>query len=155
MTELPKKTLMLLVKDKQVLLANKKRGVGKGKIVAVGGGVEVAETILQAAIRETIEEVTVLPQNPKEVAELKFKFPYKPEYSMHVFVFMTNSWQGEVAETEELKPSWFSFNNLPYEQMWADAPYWLPRVLAGEKLRADFYYAQDQTVDKMNIVKLL
>ncbi len=154
MTELPKKTLMLLVKDKQVLLANKKRGVGKGKIVAVGGGVEAAETILQAAIRETIEEVTVLPQNPEEVAELKFNFPYKPAYSMHVFVFMTNSWQGEIAETEELKPSWFSFDNLPYDQMWADAPYWLPRVLAGKKLRADFYYAQDQTVEKMNIVKL-
>jgi len=154
MTKLPKKTLMLLVKDKQVLLANKKRGVGKGKIVAVGGGVELAETILEAAIRETIEEVTVLPQNPKEVAELKFNFPYKPEYSMHVFVYMTDSWQGEVSETEELKPSWFSIDNLPFGQMWADAPYWLPRVLAGEKLKAEFYYAQDQTVEEMEIISL-
>ncbi|HHO56326.1 MAG TPA: 8-oxo-dGTP diphosphatase [Trueperaceae bacterium] len=154
MIELPKKTLMLLIKDKRVLLAYKKRGVGKGKIVAVGGGVEDGETILQAAIRETIEEVTVVPNNPKEIAELKFNFPYKPEYSMHVFVFMTDSWQGTISETEELRPSWYSFDNLPYEQMWADAPYWLSRVLAGDCIRADFYYAKDLTIDEMNIDSL-
>lgn len=154
MAGLPKKTLMLLVKDNQVLLANKKRGVGKGKTVAVGGGVEVGETILEAAIRETIEEVTVIPKNSEEVAELKFKFPHKPEYSMHVFVFMTDSWQGEISETEELTPSWFNIDNLPFEQMWADAPHWLSRVLAGEKLKADFYYAKDLTVERMDITVL-
>lgn len=32
---------------------------------------------------------------------------------------------------------------LPFTQMWDDAPHWLPRVLAGERLRATFSYADD------------
>ena len=75
MLDLPKKTLMLLVRDDKVLLGLKGRGVGKGKIVAVGGGVEDGETIRAAAIRETMEEIGVEPKNVVAVADLNFVFP--------------------------------------------------------------------------------
>ena len=32
---------------------------------------------------------------------------------------------------------------LPLDRMWDDAKHWLPRILAGERVRASFTYAQD------------
>jgi 8-oxo-dGTP diphosphatase len=46
---------------------------------------------------------------------------------------------------EHLEPD---VNDIPYHQMWQDAPYWLPRVLAGQRLSARFIFAADnETVD--------
>jgi len=144
---------MLLITEDKVLLGLKGRGVGQGKIVAVGGGVEEAETIREAAIRETIEEIGVAPNNPIAVADLNFVFPYKHEYSMHVFVYLSQSWSGEILATDELEPRWFEIQNLPFEQMWADAPYWLPRVLAGEKLKAEFFYDKNLEIERKQVEK--
>ena len=40
-------------------------------------------------------------------------------------------------------PQWFPVAALPLRRMWDDASRWLPRVLAGERLRATFTYADD------------
>ena len=44
---------------------------------------------------------------------------------------------------------------LPFGRMWDDAPRWLPRVLAGERLRATFSYAADnETVVTADVAPL-
>ena len=138
-----KATLMLLVKENKVLLARKKTGFGKGKIVAVGGRLEPGETAYEAAIRETVEELGVTPAKPVHVAKLDFNFAYKEDWSMQVSVFKTLLWRGNATESEEVKPLWFNLDALPFAEMWADGPHWLPRVLRGETLQASFYYASD------------
>ena len=50
-------TLLLILKDNQILLAEKKRGFGVGKFNGIGGKVEKDETIEGAMIRETQEEI--------------------------------------------------------------------------------------------------
>jgi 8-oxo-dGTP diphosphatase len=62
---------------------------------------------------------------------------------MDVDIFTTTDWTGEPAESEEIRPQWFPVAVLPFGQMWDDAPRWLPRVLAGERLRATFTYGAD------------
>ena len=55
-------TLCIFVKDEpinEVYLGIKKRGFGKGKHVAVGGGVEAGEMPAQAAVREIEEETGI------------------------------------------------------------------------------------------------
>src|SRR5215472_3354734 len=44
------------------------------------------------------------------------------------------------AESDEVAPRWFAESAVPLGQMWHDARYWLPLVLAGEHvdLRATF-----------------
>jgi 8-oxo-dGTP diphosphatase len=141
----------------QVLLGHKKTGLGTGKIVGLGGHVEPGESVAEAAAREVREEsgLTVPQAALTEAAHVTFLFPARPSWGMNVVIFTADDWSGEVAESEEIRPQWFPVSALPFDQMWDDAPRWLPRVLAGERLRATFTYAGDNaTVDAEDIVGL-
>jgi 8-oxo-dGTP diphosphatase len=131
--------------DPQVLLGHKKTGLGTGKIVGLGGHVEPDETPAQAAAREVKEEagIDVAPGDLREAAQLTFIFPVRAEWDMTVAVFTGADWAGEAAETDEIAPEWFPVSRLPLDRMWDDAKYWLPRVVAGERVRAVFTYADD------------
>jgi len=152
-TSVQQATVCFLVKDKQVLLAMKKRGFGVGKYNGVGGKKHPGETIEQTAIRETFEEIGVTPKNLNHVATINFSFPHKPEWGQQVFVYLSDSWVGEPAESEEMAPQWFAFDKIPYDQMWVDDQYWLPQVLAGTKLTADFALNEDNTILDSKIVE--
>ena len=54
-------TLLFVIRDGEVLLIRKKRGLGAGKINGPGGRIEAGESPLEAAIREVQEEVGVTP----------------------------------------------------------------------------------------------
>ena len=141
--------LCLLTRDSggepQVLLGHKKTGLGSGKIVGLGGHVESGETPAQAAAREVNEEagIDVAPDDLIQAAHLTFIFPVRPEWDMTVDVFTSAEWKGDATETSEITPEWFPFTALPLDRMWDDARHWLPRVLAGEHVRASFTYAGD------------
>ncbi|MDP3380523.1 MAG: hypothetical protein Q8S84_03130 [bacterium] len=63
---------------------------------------------------------------------------------MDVHIFFINDYSLEIIETDEIKPMWFDIDNIPYDKMWADDIYWLPRVLAGEKnIEYNFYFDKD------------
>lgn len=132
-------SLLFLRKDDQVLLAMKKRGFGKGRWNGVGGKVESDETVEQAMLRETQEEIAVTPTVYEKVADIRFDEYFKGERTlMHVHVFLATKWEGDPAESEEVAPQWFNSNAVPYDTMWSDDTYWLPQVLAGQKISADF-----------------
>ena len=147
-------TLCLLLKDNKILLAMKKRGFGMGKWNGVGGKIDYEKgdkNILDAAIRETKEEIGVLAQNPENIGILRFKFPHKPEWDQHVHLFLVKNWQGEPEESEEMMPKWFAFNEIPYDKMWDDDKIWLPHVLGGKKVEAYFIFKEGEIIDKHHI----
>lgn len=130
-----KHVVIFLVKGKEVLLAEKKRGLGAGYWNGPGGKVEKGETFTQAVIRECEEEVGLKPTNPKVVAKLWFEeYHDGQKHELDVRVFVASDWSGKLIETDEMKPKWFNQNNLPFKQMWGDDPYWLPNILRGEKI---------------------
>jgi 8-oxo-dGTP diphosphatase len=140
--------------EQEVLLGQKKTGFGTGKTVGLGGHVEDGETPAEAAAREVKEEagISVEPGALTEVAFITFLFPVCPKWDMTVNVFTSAEWTGEAVPTPEIIPQWFPVSALPLGRMWDDARQWLPRVLAGERLRATFSYAADcQTVATASI----
>ena len=130
---------------REVLLGYKKTGLGTGKVVAPGGHVEPGESPAEAAAREVKEEtgMRVAARSLTRAAHVTFLFPAHPSWDMEVEIFTTADWAGEPSESDEIRPHWFPVEALPFGHMWQDAPYWLPRVLAGERLTATFSYADD------------
>jgi 8-oxo-dGTP diphosphatase len=131
--------------QRQVLLGHKKTGLGTGKIVGLGGHVEPGESPAVAAAREVKEEsgIHVAPEALVEAAYVAFWFPVRRHWNMDAWIYTSANWSGEAVETEEIMPRWFPFTGLPLDRMWDDARYWLPRVLAGERIHAVFTYADD------------
>ena len=141
-------TLVFLIKHNlvsEILLGYKKAGFAQGKVNGFGGKVEVGETIEHAAVRELWEEASVQVEEPDldQVARLTFYFPFMPDWDQVVHVFLVRTWQGEPVESDEMRPAWYKAAEIPFSQMWQDDPYWLPRVLAGRRVRAWFTFGQD------------
>jgi 8-oxo-dGTP pyrophosphatase MutT (NUDIX family) len=141
-------TLCLLVRGnpaQQVLLGYKKEGFGAGKITGFGGKVEPGETPAAAAIRELEEEtgIRVSVDDLRAVGQLRFIFPNRPAWSQLVHVFLSHRWTGVPEEGREMRPDWYAVDQLPYEQMWQDSVYWLPRFLAGDRIRGRFRFEAD------------
>jgi 8-oxo-dGTP diphosphatase len=134
----------------KVLLIHKKTGLGTGKINAPGGRIEPGETPLQAAIRETTEEVRVVPLAPQKRGELFFIFTNG--YTLHGEVFFSYAHTGSPAETREADPFWCPLDAIPYEKMWEDDRHWLPLALDGKDFLAYFIFDEDRMLDKRIVV---
>jgi len=116
-------TICLLRKNDEVLLAMKKRGFGVGKWNG---------------------EIGVTPVAIEQVAVLDFRFPDVPaekNWDQQVVVFICNEWTGEFAESEEMLPKWFKISEIPYDQMWSDDVFWMPKVFSGQKVKAEFIFS--------------
>jgi len=133
--------LTFVLQNNRVLLIHKKRGLGKGKINAPGGRVEPNETPLQAAIRETQEEVGLTPTHLEQRAILNFAFT--DGYGLKCHVFVASNAEGTPHETDEALPFWCDIPEIPYGRMWADDRVWLPLMLEGKCLEAWFIFDND------------
>lgn len=142
-------TLMLLLKDNQILLAMKKRGLGVGKWNGIGGKKNVDETIEQTAVRETQEEIGVTPKDFQQMAILNF---HGGSIEMQGFVYICKSWEGEPTETEEMRPQWFDLDKIPYDEMWPDDRTWLPLVLEGKHVVAEIDFDKDNNMLSCEVV---
>jgi 8-oxo-dGTP diphosphatase len=138
-------TLVFVVKDGSVLLIRKKRGLGAGKINAPGGRLEPGETPLEAAIRETREEVCITPLDLTHAGVNLFQFV--DGYSIHVHVFLARDYAGEPKETDEATPLWAPVEAIPYEEMWEDDRLWIPLVLDGVRFSGRYVFDGDRMLD--------
>ena len=129
----------------QVLLGRKKRGLGVGYYVGLGGKFEEGETEGDAMVREIEEEsgLSVRPSALDRRGDLRYLFPSRPSWSQRSTVFVVRDWAGEPRGSDELDPEWFDLADLPLGDMWDDARFWLPGVLAGGQVEREFVFADD------------
>lgn len=139
----PKETAVLcFIEDaNRLLLIEKKRGLGAGKVNGPGGRIEPGETPEEAAIREVQEEVHLTPDALSKRAELSFVFT--DGYSLHCHVFVAHRHEGTPEETDEAAPFWCDAEEIPYDRMWADDHLWLPSVLSGQYVIGRFIFDGD------------
>lgn len=139
-------TLMFVVRATEVLLIRKLRGLGAGKINGPGGRLEPGETLVEAAVRETEEEVGVVPRDPRSRGVLRFAFTNG--YNLECHVFSADGCDGEPRESDEAIPLWVPLGKIPYDEMWADDRLWLPHMLSGRTpLSGRFVFDDDRMLD--------
>jgi len=140
-------TLLFAIKDNKVLLGQKKRGWREGVFNGFGGKVEQGETLDQAMIRETQEEINITPIKYEKVAIHNFRVFFKGECANLIcHTYITTVYLGEPQESDEMRPQWFDINKIPYDNMWTDDIYWLPLVLKGKKLITHFEFDENNNV---------
>lgn len=140
-------TLLFLREGDRVLLAMKKRGFGAHRYNGVGGKVEPNETIEKALIRECQEEIGVTPITFVKVAEHDFiQQESDTPWRMYVHAYVCTKWEGEPQETEEMAPTWFTVDTVPYDTMWQDDILWLPKVLDGKKVFGTYTFDEQDTM---------
>lgn len=145
-------TLLYIIKDNKILLAEKKRGFGVGKLNGVGGKIENDESIEQAMLRETMEEIGVKPIDFEQRATIHFDLFYKGEKEKEdTYVFVASNYIGELIETEEMKPKWFELKNLPFEKMFSDDRLWLNSLIEGKKFEANIILDENFNTTDFNI----
>ena len=120
--------LCFILKNRQLLLIRKKRGLGAGKINAPGGKIEVGVT----------------PLGVEKSGELFFQFA--DGYSLHCTVFLASDLEGDPVETAEADPFWVHCEAVPYEEMWEDDQHWLPAMLEGKNFVGYFTFDGDRMV---------
>ncbi len=138
-------TLMFVLRDSEVLLIHKKRGLGAGKINGPGGHIEPDEKPMACAIRETREELCIEPQHVTYMGELYFHAEDMPR--IHAYVYTATGYQGQPTETDEAIPLWTPISRIPYDKMWQDDEIWLPEVLRGNKVRGWFAFEKENLLD--------
>ncbi|KAA8893144.1 hypothetical protein FN846DRAFT_980196 [Sphaerosporella brunnea] len=119
---------------RSVLLGYKKRGFGVGKYNGFGGKVDAGETIVASAARELEEESRLVCSEQQlmhhAILLLETVAPdAEEEMILEIHVFVCTEWQGEVVETEEMRPQWFSPDSLPLDDMWEETRVWMTAAL--------------------------
>lgn len=134
-------TLVFIVREGNILLIEKKRGLGAGKINGPGGKIDPGETPLQCAIRETQEELHITPLDPVKRGELWFAMSDHPDILCHVFA--ATDFTGTPTETDEATPYWFPLDSIPYPRMWEDDQHWLPLLIEGRDFIGKFVFESE------------
>jgi len=107
---------LVLVKDNKILLSRRyNTGYFDGSYSFPAGHLDGNETLKQAMIRETKEEIDVIldPEDLELIHVINRKIPGNERVD---FFFTTKKWQGELKIMEPDKCddlSWFGLNNLP------------------------------------------
>lgn len=137
-------TLLFVIRNAQVLLIRKKRGLGSGLYNAPGGKVDAGEQPLEAAIREFREEVLAEPLGVEAVGEVLFHVV--DGHSLRIHVFRATGCDGTPRETAEAVPYWFPVTDVPYESMWPDDRHWFLHVVDGTRFEARTIFTGDDLV---------
>ncbi|KAJ6640475.1 hypothetical protein lerEdw1_013705 [Lerista edwardsae] len=138
-------TLVLVLQPQHVLLGMKKRGFGAGRWNGFGGKLLPGETVEQAARRELQEESGLTVDTLQKMGRITFEFVGNTEL-MEVHIFRADSFQGNPAESDEMRPQWFNLDQVPFKNLWPDDIYWFPLLLQKKQFLGYFKFQGQDTI---------
>jgi 8-oxo-dGTP diphosphatase / 2-hydroxy-dATP diphosphatase len=145
-------TLVVVYTPEKILLGMKKRGFGAGRWNGFGGKMHEGESLEEAARRELLEEVGIVPNDLQARGQLTFTFEENDD-ELEVHLFSVTDYSGEPVETDEMASQWFAHSEIPYPEMWTEDPHWLPQLLAGKSIRGAVHFdnPDSQKIVRKNI----
>ena len=161
-------TLVFPVVGNRVLLALGKpdKKIGANRRTGYGGHIEGDEGPLKCVMRELAEEsggVTTSPEGLELVASIDFHNQKKDgtKFICNVQVFLMSRWYGEFKTTDEMRePAWYQKDKLPFQEMMASDPFWVPHILEsnGKKFKVEVWYdgpGEDKLEKPVEIVEVM
>lgn len=143
-------TLCLPIRGNEVLLAEKQKKIGSGRLNGFGGKMELDDIDIYATnVREVEEEVGIRVADAKKVGEIMFHNPSEDETlkKMVVHIFTATQWEGTLAETDEMKKiAWYDISSLDYDKFLGADRLFLPLILGGKCVKGIVEYNDDWSV---------
>lgn len=143
-------TLCFPMRGDEVLIAEKQRKLGSGRLNGFGGKMEPQDhDIFATNAREVKEEVGLTLLDAQKVGEIRFHNPSDdPELArMRVHLLTATKWLGEPVETDEMKkPVWYRKDELDYSLFLAADRLFLPHVFRGRSVSGLIEYNDDWKV---------
>jgi len=136
-------TLGIILKDGKILLGEKRKGeIGTGVLSGPGDKLDPGETLPECLVRETREELEIEldPASLELVAVIDFYAAGEVDFC--VYVYRTETFFGELRETDDMIPAWYPLEDLPFDRMFDSDIHWFVRTACGEKFRANVYYRE-------------
>lgn len=130
--------LCYLLDNRKILLIFKKRGIRSGKWNGPGGHLEAGESPVDCARREVEEETGMKALEISQAGLLSFYFDKTLKWKVHIFA--SQRFAGTLKETEETRPKWLLFEEIPYDEMWEDNRHWMPFLLQDKQFKGSFYF---------------
>lgn len=124
-------TLVIPYRPPFVYLGEKLVGeIGMGTINGPGGKIEIGETPIQCALRETDEEIALKlrAEHLDHAATVVFHAGGVPDFSVEIF--RATGFSGTPQRTKEMVPYAFPLDAVPYDRMLESDRSWFPRLLA-------------------------
>jgi ADP-ribose pyrophosphatase YjhB (NUDIX family) len=152
--------LIFLHNDNEVLLAESSYRPGKITWNGISGFIEGKEKPEEAAIRTLYQEVKLrVYPNDLEQAGVMHLYTITEdgvrEETLRLTIFLCDKFQGEPRMTPGVRPRWFNFATIPYENMFEDTKEWLERILGGEKLIIEVISKIDEKTNQLNVAHVL
>lgn len=145
--EITKPMTLCLIRDgdDRVLFGRKQRKIGAGKWNGFGGHIEDGESTEDAARREVLEETNLVVGSLEYMGVVNFRVEKPEQVEINqVHMFVTNEFSGELRETDEMKEfKWFDINDLPVDEMQQADAHFIPELLAGKYIGAEFVYDEN------------
>jgi hypothetical protein len=150
------KVLCFLIKGNKILLS--KKLIGSDIFNGYSGSILSGETPRSTAVRKLKEQggIHARESDLDKRAIVDLYYPHAPHDNRRVFVFFVEKWMGDPVETDaRTEPQEFNFEDVPYSKMVPSDKEWLPQVLKGKKLKAEFVLNKDVDVieKRLDIIK--
>lgn len=155
-----KAVLTFVINDDQVLLAESSYRPGKITWNGISGFMEGKEEPVEAAVRELYEEVKlrVYEHDLEQVGVMHLYTITHDEIreeTLTISIFLCTQFQGEPRMTPGVRPRWFGFDTIPYEDMFEDTKEWLEKILNGEKLIIEVISQEDKDTQQLKVTDVL
>ena len=99
------------------------------------------------------DEAGIKPLNPELVGYFTFEIE-GVDHIFEVFVYKSEQFEGEITESEEMKPEWFDINEIPYENMWKDDQVWYKSMLRNRNFQGHFKFNRNEEISYYNFLEL-
>lgn len=129
-----------VIKNGSLLLIKGEEGFGKDKWNAPSGEIVKGEQPQKAAMKHVFQQTGLYTTKVVNNGTIRLFLNGKNEYSHKLHVFSTKIFSGELKPNIKGEAKWFSNEEVPYYDMWADDKYWLGLVLQGKAFDADFFF---------------